>query len=155
MNPFDQASAPRAMAWRKPAQGLDFGFTGKESHEGTGGNIAHFMAATAYGKGVIAAEQYHVKANIEKFSSFVHEHFVSMFKKSANPRGKLFLQDGDPLGWRLKIYHSSKKSRSVSYQKHLSYCQAEVASRCFGSTGNTRFCCLFRKSQDYTGIDTY
>ena len=28
---------------------------------------------------------------------FVREHFASMFKKSANPpKGKLFLQDGDP-----------------------------------------------------------
>ena len=57
MNPFDQARAPRAMVWRKPGQGLDFGFTAKGSHEGTGGSVAHFMAAIAYGKGVIAAEQ--------------------------------------------------------------------------------------------------
>ena len=96
MNPFDQARASRAMAWRKPGQGFDFGFTGKGSHEGTGGTVAHFMAAIAYGKGVIAAEQYHGRINAEKFSSFVREHFASMFKKSANPRGKLFLQDGDP-----------------------------------------------------------
>ena len=96
MNPFDQARAPRAMAWRKPGQGFDFGFTEKGSHEGTGGNIAHFMAAIAYGKGVIAAEQYHGRINAEKCSLFVREHFSSMFKKSANPRGKLFLQDGDP-----------------------------------------------------------
>ena len=54
------------------------------------------MAAIAYGKGVIAAEQYHGRINAEKFSSFVHDHFASMFKKNANPRGKLFLQDGDP-----------------------------------------------------------
>ena len=96
MNPFDQARAPRAMAWRKPGQGFDFGFTGKGSHEGTGGTVAHFMAAIAYGKGVIAAEQYHGRINAEKFSSFVCEHFAGMFKKSANPRGKLFLQDDYP-----------------------------------------------------------
>ena len=96
MNPFDQARAPRAMAWRKAGQGFDFGFTGKGSHEGTGGSVAQSMAAIAYGKGVIAAEQYHGRINAEKFSSFVHDHFASMFKKSANPRGKLFLQDGDP-----------------------------------------------------------
>ena len=47
MNPFDQARAPRAMAWRKSRQGFDFGFTGKGRHEGTGGNIAQFMAAIA------------------------------------------------------------------------------------------------------------
>ena len=37
------------------------------------------MAAIAYGKGVIAAEQYHGRINAEKFSSFVCEHFASMF----------------------------------------------------------------------------
>ena len=79
MNPFDQAIAPRAMAWRKPAQGFDFGFTGKGIHEGTGKNVAHFIAAIAYGKGLIAAEQYHGRTNAEKFSSFVHENFASMF----------------------------------------------------------------------------
>ena len=96
MSPFDQATAPRAMAWGKPGRGFDFGFTGKGSHAGTGETVAHFMAAIAYGKGVIAAEQYHGRMNAEKFSSFVREHFASMFKRSANPRGKLFLQDGDP-----------------------------------------------------------
>ena len=65
MNPFDQARAPRAMAWRKPGQGFDFGFTGKGSHEGTGGTVAHFMTAIAYGKGVIVSEQYHGKINAE------------------------------------------------------------------------------------------
>ena len=54
MNPFDQTRASRAMVWRKPGQGLDFGFTAKGSHEGTRGSVAHFMAAIAYGKGVIA-----------------------------------------------------------------------------------------------------
>ena len=58
MNPLDQAIAPRAMVWRKPGKGLDFGFTLKRSHEGTGGSMAHFMEAIAYGKRVIAAEQY-------------------------------------------------------------------------------------------------
>ena len=87
MNPFDQARAPRAMAWRKPGQGFDFGFTGKGSHKGTGGTAAHFMAAIAYGKGVIAAEQYHGRINAEKFSSFVREHFASTFKKSATQGG--------------------------------------------------------------------
>ena len=27
MNPFDQARSPRAMTWRKPGEGFDFGFT--------------------------------------------------------------------------------------------------------------------------------
>ena len=55
------------------------------------------MTVVAYGKGVIAAEQYHCRITAEKFSLFVCEHSSSMFIKSANPRGKLFLQDGDPL----------------------------------------------------------
>ena len=84
MNPFDQARASRAMAWRKPGQGFDFSFTGKGSHEGTGGTVAHFMAATAYGKGVIAAEQYHGRINAEKFSSFVREHFACMPTQGGN-----------------------------------------------------------------------
>ena len=54
------------------------------------------MAAIAYGKGVVATEQYRARINAEKFSSYVCEHFASMFKKSSNPRGKLFLRDGDP-----------------------------------------------------------
>ena len=94
MNPFDQARAARAMTWRKPGQGLDFGFTAKGSNEG--GSIAHFMAAIAYQKGVTAAEQHFRRINTDTFSSFVSEHFASMFKKCPNPKGKLFLPDGDP-----------------------------------------------------------
>ena len=56
MNSFDQARAPRAMVWIKPGQGLDFGFFAKESHEGKGERVAKFMAAIAYGKGVILAD---------------------------------------------------------------------------------------------------
>ena len=96
MNPFDQARAPRAMVWRKPGQGLDFGFTAKGSHEGTGGSVAHFMAAIAYGKGIIAAEQSFGRINADTFSSFVSDYFASMFKKCPNRKRKLFSQDGDP-----------------------------------------------------------
>ena len=84
------------MAWRKPRQGFDFSFTGKGSHEDTGGPVAHYVAANAYEKGVIATEQYYGRINAERFPAFVREHFPSMFKKGANPRRKLFLQDGDP-----------------------------------------------------------
>ena len=58
--------------------------------------MAHFMAAIAYGKELIAAEQYFGRINADTFSSFVHEHFASMFKICPNPKVKLFLQDGDP-----------------------------------------------------------
>ena len=54
------------------------------------------MAAIAYWKRVIAAEQYFGRIDADKFSSFVHEHFASMFKICPNPKGKLFLQDRDP-----------------------------------------------------------
>ena len=70
MNPFDQARAPRAMAWKNPGQRFDFGFNGKGNHEGTEGTVAHFIAAIAFGKGVIAAEEYHGRINAERFSSF-------------------------------------------------------------------------------------
>ena len=49
-NPFDQIRAPKAMAWRRPDQGLDFGFTVKGSHKETGGSVAYFMHTIAYGK---------------------------------------------------------------------------------------------------------
>ena len=49
------------MAWRRPDQGLNFRFTAKRSHEGTGGNVAHFMNAIACGKVVVTAEQYLVE----------------------------------------------------------------------------------------------
>ena len=96
MNPFDQARAPRAMAWRKPGQGLDFGFTAKGRHEGTGGSVAHFMETTTCGKNLIAAEQYFGRINADTFSSFIHEHLTSMFKKCPNTKGNFFSQDRDP-----------------------------------------------------------
>ena len=96
MNHFDQVRAPRAMVWRIPGQGLDFCCTAKGSHEGTGRSVAHVMTAIAYGKEVIAAEQYFGSINGATFSPFVYEHFASMFKKCPNLKGKLFLQDGDP-----------------------------------------------------------
>ena len=61
-----------------------------------GGKVAHFLVAIAYKKGVILAEQYEGQLNGEKFSDFVQERFPETFEASANPRGKLFLQDGDP-----------------------------------------------------------
>ena len=95
MNPFDQARAPRVIVWRKSGPGLDFNFIVKESHQGTVRSV-HFMAAIAYGKGVIAAEQYYGRINGDTFFSFVHEHFASIFRKCPNLKRKLFLQDEDP-----------------------------------------------------------
>ena len=44
----------------------------------------------------LCCEQYYGNITGELFSDFVREHFPVMFEKSANPKGKLFLQDGDP-----------------------------------------------------------
>lgn len=41
------------MAWRKPLDGLKFNHTVKGCHKGSGGRVAHFMVAIAYGRGVI------------------------------------------------------------------------------------------------------
>ena len=81
-NPFDQALAPRTMAWRKASDGLNFGMTAKGSHAGSGG--------------VILAEQYEGQLNGEKFSDFVQERFPATFEASANPRGKLRQGQGKP-----------------------------------------------------------
>ena len=95
-NPSGQARAPRTMAWRRPNEGLKYKCTAKGSHEGTGGKVAHFFVAIAYGKGVVLCEQYHGKLNGQCFADFVREHFQRVFSACANPKGKLFLQDGDP-----------------------------------------------------------
>ncbi len=95
-NPRDQAQAPKTMVWRKPNERLSLGLTAKSSHEGNGGKVAHFMVAIGYGCGVVLCEQYQGRLNGKLFADFVRDHFKETFKKSANPRGKMFLQDGDP-----------------------------------------------------------
>lgn len=67
------------------------------------------MVAIAYDKGVNMAEQYTGKLNGEMFSNFILEQFPQAFQNSANPRGKLFLQDGDPS-------QNSKKSKEALEQ---------------------------------------
>ena len=84
------------MAWRKRGNGLNVNHTSKGSHEGSGGRVAHFLVAIAYGKGVLLAEQYEGQLNGEKFADFIKANFPTVFAASSNPRGKLFLQDGDP-----------------------------------------------------------
>ena len=74
------------MAGRKFGQELVFGFTGKKlltlkTQEVFLYGSNYIWKAIVYGKGVIAAEQYHGRINAEKFSSFDCEHFVSMLKK--------------------------------------------------------------------------
>ena len=106
-NPYDQARAPKNMAWRKSGEGLQH--TTKGSHEGTAGKVAHFICCIAFGKGVILAEQYYGNLNGQLFAAFVREHFPKVFAASANPTGKLFLQDGDPS-------QNSKKAMDAIYE---------------------------------------
>ena len=91
MNPYDQGRAPRTMTWRRPSDGLRFQYTAKGSHEGSGGSVAHFIVAIAYGKGVVLAEQYLGSLNGQKFADFVRTHFSELFERSNNPKEKLFL----------------------------------------------------------------
>ena len=95
-NPCDQACSTKAMAWRKRSEGLSVQCTCKGKKEGTGGRMANFMVAIAYNHGVNLCEQYEEKLTGQYFADFIREHFDSTFLNSPNPRGKLFLQDGDP-----------------------------------------------------------
>ena len=95
-NPFDEAQSTKTMAWRRRDEGLDPHYTAKGSHVGSGGRVAHFMVAIGYGKGVILAEKYYGNINGQMFAEFVKDHFPETVQNSSNPRGKLFLQDGDP-----------------------------------------------------------
>ena len=74
--------------------------------EGTGAKVAHFVASIAYRKWVVLCEQFHGKLNGQTFSDCIHEQFPKAFANSANPRGKLSLQDGDPS-------QNSKKARDA------------------------------------------
>ena len=58
--------------------------------------MAHFFSAIAYGKGIVLCEQHHGKLNGQSFANFVREHFPLLFTTCSNPKGKLFVQDGDP-----------------------------------------------------------
>lgn len=95
-NPFDEAKSTRTMAWRRRGEGLELNCTAKGSHVGSGGRVAHFLVAIAYNRGVILCEQYHGNINGAMFAQFISDHFKQTFENSANPKGKLFLQDGDP-----------------------------------------------------------
>ena len=92
-NPFDQAKAPRTMAWRRPNDGLDFERTAKGTHEGSGGRVAHFFCAISYAGGMVLAEQYMGRLNGDRFSAFVKE----TFPKLVSPGSRKFLMDGCPV----------------------------------------------------------
>ena len=81
---------------KKKGESLRRHCTSKGKKEGVGGKMARFMVAIAYNRGVIKCHHYEGAINSEMCKSFVEELFSDMFEKSANPKGKLFLQDGDP-----------------------------------------------------------
>ena len=95
-HPLDQAMAPRTKGWARRKEGLKYQKTAKGKREGDNGRVAHFLCAISYERGVIIAEQYFGNLNGEFFADFVRRKFPEMFAQSVNPRGKLFLQDGDP-----------------------------------------------------------
>ena len=111
-NLSDQVRSTRSMAWRKKCEGSSLNCTAKASKTGTGGKTAHFIAAIVYGRGVICCEQYTDNMSGKLFASFQHEHFKEIFSKSANPRGMLFLQDGDP-SQNSKLAHEAISSVGV------------------------------------------
>ena len=95
-NPNRHVRTARTRMWKKKGESLHKDCTAKGKKEGTGGSTAKFMVAIAYGKGIIKCHQYNENINGELFSQFINENFDGMFNCSANPKGRLFLQDGDP-----------------------------------------------------------
>ena len=82
--------------WKKKGESLHKECTAKGEKKGTGGSTAKFMVAIAYDKGIIKCHQYNENINGERFAEFITQKFADMFQSSANPSGRLFLQDGDP-----------------------------------------------------------
>ena len=95
-NPCESAKKGKRRCWRKSNEGKSIHCTAPGKKEGTGGRVAKFMVAIAYGRGVILCEEYKEKLNAKSFSAFVLNHFPACFENSSNPDGKIFLQDGDP-----------------------------------------------------------
>ena len=94
-NPMDQARAPKGRVWRKKSEGLKQGCLAKGSKAGTGGKVAMMMVAISHGKGVLTCERYE-KLDAQYFTSFIDQHFDTMFERSGKGLTRLWLQDGDP-----------------------------------------------------------
>lgn len=95
-NPSDQARSTTSMAWRRKSEGLSLNCTTKGKKEGSGGKMVKVFVAIAHGHGAVLCEQYEEQLTGQFFADFVKEHFQNTFNNTSNPRGKLFLQDGDP-----------------------------------------------------------
>lgn len=112
-NPMDQARAPKGRVWRKKSEGLKQGCLAKGSKAGTGGKVAKMMVAISHGKGVLTCERYE-KMNAQYFTSFIDQHFDTMFERSGKGLTRLWLQDGDPS-------QNSKSARDA-----MARCHSEV-----------------------------
>ena len=115
-NPFDQARATKSMAWRKRGEGLSLNCTSKGKKAGmegkkagVEGKTAHFLVSIAYGKGVIACDQYFERLTGERFSEYVR---LSLYLQEA-PMPKL--RDSFKMGTQPKTAQSRKErsKRSV------------------------------------------
>ena len=95
-NPCTHARTNRTRTWKKSGESLQRHCTAKGRKEGVCGKMAKFMVAISHNKGVIKCHQYEGAVNGETCKDFIEKHFKSMCENSSNPRGKLFLQDGDP-----------------------------------------------------------
>ena len=65
----------------KKLEGLKKGCLAKGSKAGTGGKVIKMMVAISHGKGVLTSERYE-KLNAQYFTSFIDEHFNTMFERS-------------------------------------------------------------------------
>ena len=95
-NPYNQAKSRRSMVWRKECEGWKLRCTSKGNKAGTGSRMAHCIVAIAYRKGVMLCEQYEERFTGNYYVEFVRKYFLRALMNSANPRGKLFLQDSYP-----------------------------------------------------------
>ena len=69
----------------------------REKRKVLGERVAKFMVAVSPSKDIVKCYQYEGRMNGEKFVKFIEEQFPDMFMKGNNKKGKLFLQDSDPL----------------------------------------------------------
>ena len=95
-NPSQHARTTRTRAWMKKGESLHHHCTTKGKKAGVNGRVAKFMCAISYQRGFIECYHYEEALNGEFCKSYIENGFPKMFAESPNPRGKLFLQDGDP-----------------------------------------------------------
>ena len=59
--------------------------------------ISHYFVAICYKKGIVLCEQFLGRMNGASYSEFVHNYFPGVFANANNCKGKIILQDGDPV----------------------------------------------------------